>query len=266
MKRHRFFTSQIDKCAEDVNSPKLVSDALQFLPDFRNSELTVSGRRIAAAQAAAIVRASDPLLEKLLDIRVITVYRLSASTSPRAHTSISTSQTNHINLRVAQQFTTMLHHERARLQNNEEVMFCFLASDQLEPIVIVVVIHQKFGRIEKLEQEHVSLLETAINQFKIRFGLKDETYSYTCLKDRRLNSVHSRHFHLKIRIPTEMYLRVFPAAQILGNNLACRKSLLSPFMQRWEPLSYKFQLQDLVPWSIVRLLILSDAEDSEYKP
>lgn len=265
MKRQRYSQTVMNKCAEDVNSPKIVSDALQFLPDFRNTELTASGRRIAAAQAAAIVRASDPLLEKLLEIRVITVHRMSTSTSPGGRTS-SASQTNHINLRVAQQYTTMLHHERARLQNDEEVMFCFLASDQLEPIVIVVVIHQNLGRIEKLEQEHVFLLETAINQFKIRFGLKDETYSYTCLKDRRISNVHSRHFHLKIRIPTEMYLRVFPGAQILGNNLACRKSLLSPFMQRWEPLGYKFQLQDLVPWSIVRLLILSDAEDSEYQP
>jgi hypothetical protein len=63
-----------------------------------------------------------------------------------------------------------------------------------------------------------------------------------------------------------MYMRVFPAAQVLGSNHACRKSVLEPFKQRWEPLSYRFMTQMLVPWSIVRLLILSDGDDSEYHP
>lgn len=239
---------------QDPVSETLVNDALQLTSEFRHSELLPAGRRAAAEQAAMIVRDADPLLAQLLDFRVVTVRR-------------GSTHTNHINIRVASQYTTMIHHERARVGNDDEIMFCFLASEQLEPIVIVVVIHKDFGRIERLEEQHVPLLQVAIDQFKHRFGLKDETYAYTCLEDRRAsNSCHSRHFHLKIRIPTEMYLRVYPAAQVLGANHACQKSILEPFKQRWEPLNYRFTTQLLVPWSIVRLLILSDAKDLEYHP
>ncbi len=58
-----------------------------------------AGRRAAAAQAAAVVRAADPLLAQLLDVRVVTTRRAGGLT-------------NHVNLRVAAPFATMLHHER----------------------------------------------------------------------------------------------------------------------------------------------------------
>ena len=83
---------------------------------------------------------------------------------------------------------------------------------------------------------------------------------------RDLCAVPSVHFHLKIRIPTEMYLRVFPAAQVLGNNSACLRRALEPFKQRWEPLAFRFQTQELFPWTIVRLLVLADVDDGEYHP
>lgn len=237
---------------------RLVSDALQLLPAFRHAELAPAGRRAAAAQAAAVVRAADPLLAQLLDVRVVTTRR-------------GADLTNHVNLRVAAPFATMLHHERARASHSaaaaDELLFCFVASEQLEPIVVVVAVHPELGRLERLEPAHVPALETAVQQFKTRFGLKDETYAYTCLKDRlAAASCHSRHFHLKIRIPTEMYLRVFPAAQVLGNNHACLRSALEPFKQRWEPLAFRFLTQELFPWTIVRLLVLSDVDDGEYKP
>jgi hypothetical protein len=247
--------------AERPAAERLVSDALQLLPAFRHAELAPAGRRAAAAQAAAVVRAADPLLAQLLDVRVVTTRRGADQQS----------LTNHVNLRVAAPFATMLHHERARVPHGSagapELLFCFLASEQLEPIVVVVAVHPELGRLERLEPAHVPALETAVQQFKTRFGLKDETYAYTCLKDRlAAASCHSRHFHLKIRIPTEMYLRVFPAAQVLGNNHACLRRALEPFKQRWEPLAFRFQTQELFPWSIVRLLVLSDVDDGEYKP
>jgi hypothetical protein len=251
---------------------RLVSDALQLLPAFRHAELAPAGRRAAAAQAAAVVRAADPLLAQLLDVRVVTTRR-------------GADLTNHVNLRVAPAYTTMLHHERARVGASrvgasradasdasragtaDELLFCFVASEQLEPIVVVVAVHPELGRLERLEPAHVAALEVAVQQFKTRFGLKDESYAYTCLKDRlAAASCHSRHFHLKIRIPTEMYLRVFPAAQVLGNNLNCLRRVLEPFKQRWEPLAFRFQTQELFPWTIVRLLVLGDVDDGEYKP
>jgi hypothetical protein len=98
----------------------------------------------------------------------------------------------------------------------------------------------------------------AIKQFKCRFRLDGESYAYTCLKERLGASCHSRHFHLKIRIPTEMYLRVFPAMQVLGGNIACKRNVLNPFKERWEPLAYKFSAQSMFPWDLTRLLVLSD--------
>jgi len=239
---------------------RLVSDALQLLPAFRHAELAPAGRRAAAAQAAAVVRAADPLLAQLLDVRVVTTRRAGGLT-------------NHVNLRVAAPFATMLHHERARAGGHaaagaaDELLFCFLASEQLEPIVVLVAVHPELGRLEQLAPAHVPALETAIQQFKNRFSLNNETYAYTCLSDRRAAaSGHSRHFHLKIRIPTEMYLRVFPAAQVLGNNHACLRRALEPFKARWEPLAFRFQTQELFPWTIVRLLVLADVDDGEYRP
>jgi len=158
----------------------------------------------------------------------------------------------------------MIHHERV-LHN--ELMFCFMASEQLEPIVVLVVVHREHGRLERLEPAYMPLLDTAVQQFTRRFGIANETYAYTCLKDRlSASSLHSRHFHLKIRIPTEMYLRVFPASQVLGNNHACLRKALEPFKQQWEPLAFRFETQLLYPWSITRLLMASDVEDGEYHP
>ena len=88
----------------------------------------------------------------------------------------------------------------------------------------------------------------------------------TKLSTNKQHSLSLRHFHLKIRIPTEMYLRVFPAAQVLGDNHACVRQLLQPFKQLWEPLAFRFETQPLFPWSITRLLIESDVDDGEYHP
>ena len=233
---------------------QLVSAALQLLPRFRHVELAHAGRKAAQQQAVAVVRAVDPLLPQLLDVRIVTTRR-TAATEPAC--------TNHVSLRVSPQFSTMLHHERAL---NDELMFCFMASEQLEPIAVLVVVHRERGRLERLEPSHVPLLQTAVQQFTRRFGIANETYAYTCLKDRLSASFHSRHFHLKIRIPTEMYLRVFPAAQVLGDNHACVRQLLQPFKQQWEPLAFRFETQPLFPWSITRLLIELDVDDGDYHP
>ena len=231
---------------EEASEEQLVSAALQLLPPFRHVELAHAGRKAAQQQAVAVVRAVDPLLPQLLDVRIVTTRRTSA-TEPAC--------TNHVSLRVSPQFSTMLHHERAL---NDELMFCFMASEQLEPLVIVVAVHARLGKLETLTMQQLQALEAAIQQFKCRFRLDGESYAYTCLKERLGASCHSRHFHLKLRIPTEMYLRIFPAMQVLGGNLACKRSALNPFKERWEPLAYKFSAQSMFPWDLTRLLVLSD--------
>jgi hypothetical protein len=148
----------------------------------------------------------------------------------------------------------MVHHERAQLYD-ADLMYCFMASSELEPVVVVVLVDGDHGRLVQLTRSHFDLLETALQQFRVRFGLQGETYSYTPLKGRQTCSWHSRHFHLKIRIPTEMYLRVFPAMQVLGNNHACKRGALESYKQLWEPLRYKFELKTQMPWHDMRELL-----------
>ena len=145
-----------DVASNEHTTEQLVSDALQLFPAFRHAELTTAGRRAAGMQAAAILRVADPLFAQLVDIRIITTRR-------------GTEVTNHVNMRVAAAFTTMLHPERARA-GDDELLFCFLASEQLEPIVVVVVVHAQGGRIERLAAAHMPALEIAITQFKNRFS------------------------------------------------------------------------------------------------
>ena len=101
-------------------------------------------------------------------------------------------------------------------------------------------------------------METALRQFRVRFGLERELYSYTNLHTRASCSWHSRHFHLKIRVPTEMYLHIFPAMQVLGSNHVCKRAVLESYKRLWEPLLYKFELKSQEPWEAVRKSVLAD--------
>ena len=138
-------------------------------------------------------------------------------------------------------------------------MFCFMASDQLEPIIVAVVVHPELGRLQYITDTQLQQLEVAIGQFKRHFKLEGETYAYTGAKERLAGSWHSRHFHLKIRIPTEMYLQIFPAMQVLAR----KRHLLEPFKRKWEPLAYKFESQSTAPWPEVRRLMHVDIESPQ---
>jgi hypothetical protein len=65
---------------------------------------------------------------------------------------------------------------------------------------------------------------------------------------------------LKIRIPTEMYMEVFPAMQVLAR----KRHLLEHFKRKWEPLAYKFESQPTEPWSEVKRRIQADIKNSLY--
>jgi hypothetical protein len=223
---------------------EMVSSSLTLIKPHDTENLSAVARLRAVAEARIIVRTVDKVLEKMLDVRVISTHR-----DGKIH--------NHVNLRISSEYSTMVHHERAHTAF-EDIMFCFMASNELEPVIVVVLLDGDQGRIVKLEMEHFVLLETALNQFRVKFGLKGETYCYTTLQARLACSWHSRHFHLKIRIPTEMYLRVFPAMQVLGSNHACKRNVLDPYKSIWEPLRYKFDLKTQESWSQIRQAVLAD--------
>jgi hypothetical protein len=231
-----------------VATGAMVSSALVLLEPHDTQELSAAARQRAATEARAVVRQVDKVLEKMLDVRIITTQREGILQ-------------NHVNLRVAGEFSCMVHHERAKIRDNDiinDIMFCFMASSELEPVVVVVLLHGDHGRIVELARRHFDLLEIALQQFRVRFGLQGETYSYTPLQARSTCSWHSRHFHLKIRVPTEMYLRVFPAMQVLGSNHVCKRSVLETYKELWEPLRYKFELKTQMSWQRVREVVLAD--------
>ena len=233
------------KRARPANSGSMVSSTLELLEPYQTNELSTFDRQRAASEARAVVRKLDKVLEKMLDVRIITTKKEGC-----LH--------NHVNLRVAIEFSNMVHHERMPIHNVSDIMFCFMASSELEPVVVVVLLDGDHGRLVQLTRVHFDCLETALQQFRVRFGLQGETYSYTSLQARETCSWHSRHFHLKIRVPTEMYLRIFPAMQVLGNNLACKRGAIESFKQLWEPLRYKFELKSQQPSHVIRELVLRD--------
>jgi hypothetical protein len=233
------------KRSRPADNGSMVSSTLELLEPYETNELSTSDRQRAGSEARAVVRKLDKVLEKMLDVRIITTKK-----DGFLH--------NHVNLRVASEFSSMVHHERAKIHNVSDIMFCFMASSELEPVVVVVLLDGDHGRLVQLTRVHFDCLETALQQFRVRFGLQGETYSYTSLQARETCSWHSRHFHLKIRVPTEMYLRIFPAMQVLGNNLACKRGALESLKQLWEPLRYKFELKSQQPWHVIRELVLRD--------
>lgn len=236
---------------ETIDCPAfMVSQSLSFIAQYKNQELSAVQRTKAQAEARACVRQTDKLLEKLLDVRIITTQR---GTDGEGAKQLY----NHVNLRISNEFCSMIHHERA-FSTSGEVMFCFMASSELEPVVIVVMLHETEGRVTQLDRGQFDLLQIALEQFRVRFGMHGESYSYTSLQARNNCSWHSRHFHLKIRIPTEMYLRVFPVMQVLGNNHGCKRTFLEPYKRMWEPLQYKFELKAQVSWEHICPLILQD--------
>lgn len=230
--------------ADGATDAEMVSSSLVLIKPHDTEDLSAVARQRAVAEARTIVRTVDKVLEKMLDVRVISTHR-----NGQIH--------NHVNLRVASEFSTMVHHERAQTVFGD-VMFCFMASNELEPVIVVVLLHGDQGRVVNLEMAHFVLLETALNQFRVKFGIKGETYSYTPLQARLECSWHSRHFHLKIRVPTEMYLRVFPAMQVLGSNHACKRHVLDDYKKIWEPIKYKFSVKTQESWEDIKQVVRLD--------
>ena len=121
--------------------------------------------------------------------------------------------------------------------------------------MIVVVLHKDTGKLVNLGLEQIEYLKVAIDQFKTKYGLSEESYAYTTFEHRNALKQHSRHFHLKIRIPTAMYLKYFPMLQTLGTT----RDAIRELHNNLEPLGYKFSKQPTCTWEQVKELMLGDA-------
>ena len=217
---------------------ELINEQLQIRSDLRTVVLSKEAKNQIQLSALNILSKRNAFWQHMMDVRVVTTYDLNGN--PTA---------NHINMRCRPEFTTMLHHEYA-----PAIMICFMASEQLEPLVIVVILHKDTGKLINLGLEQIEYLKTAIDQFKTKYGLSGESYAYTTFQHRNALKQHSRHFHLKIRIPTAMYLKYFPMLQTLGTT----RDAIQKLQNDLEPLAYKFTRQPTGTWEQVKELMLAD--------
>ena len=158
------------------------------------------------------LRRKNPLLAYITEIKVVC--------NPRR---------NFINMIVKQDFQDMIFHKTDPVHGNH---CCFFMSNKFEPFVIVIVLNDFQGRLTYLDEHSVKLLEHSIADFKHNFQIQNEKYYYTATEERHqeaagfapANRSHSKDFHLKIRINSQMLcdkMRIYQIINLpqLRNNL-----------------------------------------------
>lgn len=226
---------------------------LEFTAKYLHANLTTQQREHAIGEAKEIFFDLHALMSHLVDIRIISL---------RGNTI--TNVTNVISVRVRPDFATMLYFEEYhdlldadKMQLTEpNLLFAFMLSTQLEPIVTIVAVHTSSGKLINLHTSHFNRLQTAIANFKKKFGLQDELYAYTPYIERRTKSWHSKHWHLKMRIPTDMLLQYFPASSILIKN----RTNLNNVKNCLEPINYNFALQPMMKWKEIENDVWGDLQ------
>ncbi len=63
------------KRARAADNGSIVSSTLEFVDLFKTNQLSAADRQRAASEARAVVRKKDKLLEKILDVRIITTQK-----------------------------------------------------------------------------------------------------------------------------------------------------------------------------------------------
>ncbi len=129
-----------------------------------------------------------------------------------------------------------------QFQARDNLRFCFLVSDKLEPYMIIVALSPAHGKLLRLTKRQIDDCYTAIVAFKQRFGVDNESYHYTPCAEReqadaavaagmsREAKAHSTHWHLKMRIATGMYKQQFPILQLLDfDHLRARSGVLGVY-------------------------------------
>jgi hypothetical protein len=166
---------------------------------------------------------------------------------------------NFINVRVRPDYATLLF----QFKGTDDVRYCFLLSDKLEPFVIITVLCPRLGKLRRLKRKHVGELHAALDAFRQRFGIADETYHYTSLSERDATEAfaasgqvsgagkaHSAHFHLKMRIATGMYRQRFPVLQLFD---------FDKLRAQCDHVRHNYARETL-SWEQVRPLVEADAE------
>lgn len=163
---------------------------------------------------------------------------------------------NYVNVRIKRDYINTIF---IWTDSSNSISFCFIASDKLEPVIIIVAINHATGRIMQFPSHLISSLETALNAFCLWSGklqLDTLQFTYTNAQKRaeskRLHQTcHSSHFHLKLHIDVAFYAKLFPAYQFTS---IASDSNLHGFHQI-DQIKYVNDISKL-KWNDVRLEIL----------
>lgn len=155
--------------------------------------------RAVFQQARRAVRARDPLLAHVLEFKLV-----------------RDGQSNYVNARVRKDLVHAVYTAR-----EEDVLFVFVPSEKLEPVVVVVGLHAAVGKLSRLTREQVRGLERAVEGFERQFGVCATQFYYTPARERRGGGLlqqrpHSAHFHVKVGVSAEVHARLLPVTQAFG--------------------------------------------------
>lgn len=157
---------------------------------------------------------------------------------------------NYIGIRLKREYTHMIHS-----YTKNGVLFAFMPSEKLEPVITVVALHECHGRLDSLNYTQIGDLKTAVVDFKSKMGLQGDTFLYTVQKSRIQSGPirqrpHSAHFHLKITVSPSEYVTMMPAASCLSETIKCMYSEI-------DCMCYHFRRPSL-RWDEVEQILLSE--------
>ncbi|KAH3745752.1 hypothetical protein Pelo_12833 [Pelomyxa schiedti] len=222
-----------------------LNDALELAPEVASGAVDRDFINVLQSQAIQRLSARDPLLRHVLDVKVVCNQRRTF-----------------INFTIKKEYMGMCHCDVI-----DNLRFCYFISDKLEPYVILTVVDPQVGRLHRLTKAQVGHLAQSLEKFRVRFGISNETYHYTPLRERQETDTfvrtgdkrgipppgtkaHSSHFHLKIRVATKMLEARMPIYSLL-NIGALREAV--------EPVKYSFSRVSL-DWEATLPLLMTDAE------
>ena len=172
-------------------------------------------------------------------------------------TIVRNQRKNFLNIRIRKDYISMLFSTQ-----KEGVHYCFFLPDKLEPFVTITAVHPTDGKLQRLDTAQAECLNSAIQEFKAKFGIHSESYHYTSLTERQETDqyargggvgasmkAHSSHFHLKMRVATGMCKERMPVLRMFD---------LDKARQMLEPVRYTYS-RETISYEDVMKLIRRDA-------
>lgn len=147
---------------------------------------------------------------------------------------------NYISTYVRREFAHVIHTYSCP---EAQTHFLFMPSEKLEPVVVVVAVHDRIGRLPYLDEYRVPLLQQALLDFGRVFELGVDSLLYTPRSARSgfvtrgKQRVHSSHFHVKIKIGVDEVQELLPVSRFITKSIFDMDNI--KYHHTREPVSWK---------------------------